>query len=102
MAKTSEPTVRVLVTNGIQTSRGPGPGVVDLPKDEASDLVGRRYGRILAEDEDPADLGKTRRHAHGVTNLCPATRAATLPCRTLKSCSARTDLPAPPPSCRRS
>jgi hypothetical protein len=67
MAKDSEPIARVLVTNGIQTSAGPGPGVLDLPEDEASGPVGRRVACILAKDEDPADLGKTRRQMHGVS-----------------------------------
>jgi hypothetical protein len=68
MAKTSTPTVRVYVTNGLQTSAGPGPGVLDLPEDEASSIVSRRYGRILGPDEDPEDQAKTRRFSHGVTN----------------------------------
>ena len=68
MAKTSAPTVRVYVTNGLQTSAGPGPGVLDLPEDEASSIVANRHGRILGPGEDPADQAKTRRHAHGVTN----------------------------------
>jgi hypothetical protein len=60
--------VRVLVTNGHATSGGPGPGVVEIPLAEASSIVARKYGRILGPDEDPADLGRTRRYSEGVSN----------------------------------
>lgn len=63
--KAGTPLVRVLVTNGHATSGGSGPGVVEVPPDEASSIADRRYGRILGPDEDPADIGKNRRRAHG-------------------------------------
>jgi hypothetical protein len=68
MAKDTK--VRVLLHNGHQASDGTqGPWrVAEVPPEEASDLVARRYGRILGPDEDPADLGATRRMSHGVTN----------------------------------
>jgi len=40
-------TVRVL--NGTRTSRGPGPGVFELPADEAASLVERRLAYPAAE-----------------------------------------------------
>jgi len=57
--------VRVHVTNAHVTSGGTGPGVVTVPLAEANDLVARRYGRILAPDEDPAGSSRIRR---GVSN----------------------------------
>jgi hypothetical protein len=68
MATGSEPTVRVYVVNGLRTSAGNGPGVFELPADEASSIITRKYGRPLGPDEDPADLGRTRRYAEGVSN----------------------------------
>jgi hypothetical protein len=68
MARTSEPTVRIYVVNGLRTSAGNGPGVVEVPADEAAAIAARRYGRILGPDEDPADHGRTRRQAHAVSN----------------------------------
>jgi hypothetical protein len=62
--------VRVLLCNGHVASDGTqGPWTVaTVPADEASAIVARRYGRILGPDEDPADLGQTRRHTDGVSN----------------------------------
>jgi hypothetical protein len=68
MAKDTSPLVRIYVVNGHRTSAGAGPGVVELPAEEASAIVARKYGRILGPDEDPADLGRTRRYAAGVSN----------------------------------
>jgi hypothetical protein len=67
MAKDSE-LVRIYVVNGHRTSAGCGPGVMQLPADEAASIVARRYGRILSEDEQPGDLGRTRRYVEGVSN----------------------------------
>jgi hypothetical protein len=60
--------VRIYVVNGHRTSAGTGPGVFELPLSEAQYIVACRYGRILGPDEDPADLGRTRRFSEGVSN----------------------------------
>jgi hypothetical protein len=60
--------VRVLLGNSHQTSGGTGPGVVEVPADEAARIVANRHGRILGPGEEPDDLGATRRIRHGVTN----------------------------------
>jgi len=39
--------VRVHVSNAHRTSGGAGPGVVEVPLDEAEAVVARRHGRIL-------------------------------------------------------
>jgi hypothetical protein len=68
MAKDSEPTVRVYVTNAHQTSGGQGPGVVEIPAAEAAAIVSMRHGRVLADGEHPDDLGRSPKHIRGVTN----------------------------------
>ena len=44
------PLVRILVVNGHRTSAGAGPGVFEIPLDEASSIAARRYGRILGPE----------------------------------------------------
>ena len=66
--KAGQQLVRVLLGNGHRTSGGAGPGVVEVPPDEAGRIVANRHGRILGPDEDAGELGKTRRQAHGVSN----------------------------------
>jgi hypothetical protein len=51
MAKDND-LVRVSVVNGHRKSAGAGPGVFELPAEEASAIVARRYGRILGPDEE--------------------------------------------------
>jgi hypothetical protein len=68
MSGKPEPTVRVHVTNGHLTSGGPGPGVVEVPADEAAAIVSMRHGRILGPGEQPDGLAATRRMSHGVSN----------------------------------
>lgn len=62
------PLVRVLVTNGHSTSGGPGPGVVEVPPDEAGRIAANRHGRILGPDEDAGELGTSPRMRRGVSN----------------------------------
>jgi hypothetical protein len=60
--------VQVYVTNGHRTSGGPGPGVVEIPADEAARVVANRHGRILQPGEQAGDLGRSPQQIRGVTN----------------------------------
>jgi hypothetical protein len=38
-----EPLVSIYLTNAVRTSQGPGPGVKQLPANEANALIGMKY-----------------------------------------------------------
>lgn len=59
--------VRIYVSNGHRTSGGTGPGVVEVPLDEAQSLVARRFGRVLGPGEHEGELA-ARQALRGVTN----------------------------------
>ena len=44
-----EPLVMIYVTTAVRTSAGPGPGVLELPADEANRIVSSRLGVLGSE-----------------------------------------------------
>jgi hypothetical protein len=60
-APPDEPLVTVYVVNGTRTSQGPGPGVKQLPPEEASALIRQRfavYGSKPPNVPDPEPVAK--------------------------------------------
>jgi hypothetical protein len=63
--------VQVYVVNGTRTSRGPGPGPMELPPEEANALIGKRFAVPGSKPPNVPDPEPTSKPFTGVHDPFP-------------------------------